>query len=174
MAIPGRLTTAYLTLRMALGEVDAHVLPADEILPAVVDGRAAAGLLLHEGHLSYGDARVHKCLDLGEWWLLETGLPLPLSVNTIRRDLGAGTIAVVSSILREAIRAGLSNRREALAYALQYGRDVDDETVDRFVGMYVNEMTEEFGDEGRQAIDELLTRAAALGLYDEPVRVEFA
>jgi 1,4-dihydroxy-6-naphthoate synthase len=175
IAIPGHLTTAYLTLRMVLGgDFDHEVLPFDEILPAVVEGRVAAGLLIHEGQLTYGAAGVHKCIDLGEWWLLETGLPLPLGVNTIRRDLGAETIASVSSILQEAIRAGLSHRREALAYALQFGRDIDDETVDKFVGMYVNEMTEDVGDEGRQAVSELLTRAAALGLYDEPVRVEFA
>jgi 1,4-dihydroxy-6-naphthoate synthase len=117
---------------------------------------------------------VRKCVDLGEWWLLETGLPLPLGVNTIRADLGAETIAAVSAILQEAIRVGLSHRREALAYALQFGRDIDDETVDKFVGMYVNDLTEDMGDEGRQAIRELLTRASDLGLYDSPVRVDFA
>jgi 1,4-dihydroxy-6-naphthoate synthase len=175
IAIPGHLTTAYLTLRMYLGGDFAHdVMPFDEILPAVVAGSVEAGLLIHEGQLTYGDAGVRKCVDLGEWWLLETGLPLPLGVNTIRADLGADTIAAVSAILQEAIRAGLSHRREALAYALQFGRDIDDETVDRFVGMYVNDLTEDMGDEGRQAIRELLTRASDLGLYEVPVRVEFA
>ncbi len=175
IAIPGHLTTAYLTLRMYLGGDFAHdVLPFEEILPAVVDGRAEAGLLIHEGQLTYADAGVRKCVDLGEWWLLETGLPLPLGVNTIRADLGAETIATVSRVLHEAITAGLSHRREALAYALQFGRDIDDETVDRFVGMYVNDLTEDMGDEGRKAITELLTRASALGLYEAPVRVEFA
>jgi 1,4-dihydroxy-6-naphthoate synthase len=175
IAIPGRMTTAYLTLRMALGgDFEHDVLPFDEILDAVAAGRCEAGLLIHEGQLTYGDAGVAKCLDLGEWWLLETGLPLPLGVNTIRRDLGAESIAVVSGVLREAIRAGLGERREALAYALQFGRDLDDETVDRFVGMYVNDLTEDVGDEGRQAVHELLTRAEGAGLYDAPVRVEFA
>jgi 1,4-dihydroxy-6-naphthoate synthase len=175
IAIPGHLTTAYLTLRMYLGGDFAHdVMPFDEILPAVVGGSVAAGLLIHEGQLTYGDAGVRKCVDLGEWWLLETGLPLPLGVNTIRADLGAETIAAVSAILQEAIRVGLSHRREALAYALQFGRDIDDETVDKFVGMYVNDLTEDMGDEGRQAIRELLTRASDLGLYDSPVRVDFA
>ncbi len=174
IAIPGRLTTAYLTLRMYLGGDFLHdVLPFDQILPAVADGRADAGLLIHEGQLTYGDSGVQKCVDLGEWWLLETGLPLPLGVNTIRRDLGAETIGTVSTVLQEAIRAGLSERREALLYAKQFGRDLDDETVDRFVGMYVNELTCDVGDEGRLAVRELLTRAEAFGLYDAPVRVEF-
>jgi 1,4-dihydroxy-6-naphthoate synthase len=175
IAIPGHLTTAYLTLRMYLGGDFAHdVMPFDEILPAVADGRADAGLLIHEGQLTYGDHGVSKCVDLGEWWLLETGLPLPLGVNTIRADLGAETIAAVSAVLREAIRDGLAHRRQALAYAIQFGRDLDDDTVDRFVGMYVNDLTCDVGDEGRQAISELLTRAQDFGLYDAPVRVEFA
>jgi 1,4-dihydroxy-6-naphthoate synthase len=174
IAIPGRLTTAYLTLRMYLGGEFLHdVMPFDEILPAVADGRVDAGLLIHEGQLTYADSGVRKCIDLGEWWLLETGLPLPLGVNTIRRDLGAETTATVSTVLQEAIRAGLSQRREALAYARRFGRDIDDATVDRFVGMYVNELTCDVGDEGRLAVRELLTRAEAFGLYDAPVRVEF-
>ena len=173
IAIPGRLTTAYLTLRLYLGGDFVHdVLPFDEILPAVAEGRVDAGLLIHEGQLTYGDAGVRKCVDLGEWWLLETGLPLPLGVNTIRRDLGPETIATVSTVLQEAIRAGLAQRREALAYAIQFGRDLDDDTVDRFVGMYVNDLTCDLGDEGRQAIRELYARAA--GFFPEPVRPEFA
>jgi 1,4-dihydroxy-6-naphthoate synthase len=174
IAIPGHLTTAYLTLRMYLGGDFVHdVLPFDEILPAVAEGRADAGLLIHEGQLTYGDAGVRKCVDLGEWWLLETGLPLPLGVNTIRRDLGPATISTVSEVLLKAIRAGLAQRREALAYALQFGRDIDDETVDRFVGMYVNDLTCDVGDEGREAVRELLTRAESFGLYEHPVQVEF-
>jgi 1,4-dihydroxy-6-naphthoate synthase len=174
IAIPGHLTTAYLTLRMYLGGDFVHeVLPFEEILPAVAEGRADAGLLIHEGQLTYGDAGVRKCVDLGEWWLLETGLPLPLGVNTIRRDLGPATISTVSEVLLKAIRAGLAQRREALAYALQFGRDIDDDTVDRFVGMYVNDLTCDVGDEGRQAVRELLTRAESFGLYEHPVQVEF-
>ena len=175
IAIPGQLTTAYLTLRMFLGgDFEHDVLPFDEILPAVVEGRAEAGLLIHEGQLTYAASGVGKCVDLGEWWLLETGLPLPLGVNTIRRDLGDEAIETVSGVLQEAIRVGLAERREALAYAQRFGRDLDGETVDRFVGMYVNDLTCNVGDEGRQAVRELLTRAEALGLYDAPVRVEFA
>jgi 5,8-dihydroxy-2-naphthoate synthase len=175
IAIPGRLTTAYLVLRMYLGGDFIHeAMPFDEILPAVAEGRADAGLLIHEGQLTYADSGVEKCADLGEWWLLETGLPLPLGVNTIRRDLGAETIRTVSAVLQEAIRAGLDQRREALAYARRFGRDLDDETVDRFVAMYVNELTCDLGDEGRQAIRELYARADEMGIYDAPVRAEFA
>ena len=175
IAIPGTLTTAYLVLRMYLGGDFVHdVLPFDEILPAVAEGRVDAGLLIHEGQLTYADAGVEKCADLGEWWLLETGLPLPLGVNTIRRDLGADTIATVSQVLQEAIQAGLDARREALVYARRFGRDLDAETVDRFVGMYVNDLTCDLGDEGRQAIGELYARADEMGIYPAPVRAEFA
>jgi 1,4-dihydroxy-6-naphthoate synthase len=175
IAIPGRLTTAYLVLRMYLGGDFVHdAMPFDEILPAVADGRADAGLLIHEGQLTYSDAGVEKCADLGEWWLLETGLPLPLGVNTIRRDLGGDAIRDVSAALQEAIRVGLDHRQEALGYAREFGRDLDDETVDRFVGMYVNALTCDLGDEGRQAVRELYARADEMGIYPAPVRVEFA
>jgi 1,4-dihydroxy-6-naphthoate synthase len=173
IAIPGLQTTAYLTLRIFLGGDFEHVaMPFDEILPAVADGEVEAGLLIHEGQLTYGDHGVRKSVDLGEWWLLETGLPLPLGVNTIRRDLGPETIATVSAVLQEAIREGLAQRREALAYAIQFGRDIDEDTVDRFVGMYVNDLTCDLGDEGRQAVRELYARAA--DFFPEPVRPEFA
>jgi 1,4-dihydroxy-6-naphthoate synthase len=173
IAIPGLQTTAYMTLRIFLGGDFEHVvMPFDEILPAVAAGDVEAGLLIHEGQLTYGDHGVRKSVDLGEWWLLETGLPLPLGVNTIRRDLGAETIATVSTVLQEAIREGLAQRREALAYAIQFGRDLDDDTVDRFVGMYVNDLTCDLGDEGRQAIRELYARAA--DFFPAPVRAEFA
>jgi 1,4-dihydroxy-6-naphthoate synthase len=175
IAIPGHLTTAYLTLRMYLGGDFAHdVMPFDEILPAVADGRADAGLLIHEGQLTYGDYGVSKCVDLGEWWLLETGLPLPIGVSAIRRDLGAETIATVSAVLLEAIQAGLAQRREALSYAFRFRRGLADEAVDRFVALYVNDLTCDVGDEGRKAVRELLTRAEPFGLWDVPVRVEFA
>jgi 1,4-dihydroxy-6-naphthoate synthase len=159
IVIPGRLTTAYLVLRLALGEPRVRELPFDQILDEVRSGRAEAGLLIHEGQLTYRDHGLAKVLDLGEWWLLETGLPLPLGVNTIRRDLGAETIAEVSAILRESIDAALANRAEALEYALGFGRGMDVERGDRFVGMYVNDLTCDYGDEGRQAVRELLERA---------------
>ena len=167
--VPGELTTAYMVLRLALGGDFPHrELRFDEILPAVERGDAAAGLLIHEGQLTYRDAGLHRCLDLGEWWLLETGLPLPLGVNTIRRDLGEKAIAEVSAILRESIDAALANRDEALTYALGFGRGMDAESGDRFVGMYVNELTCDYGDEGRQAVRELLARAG------HSTQVEFA
>jgi 5,8-dihydroxy-2-naphthoate synthase len=174
IVVPGSLTTAYLVLRMALGaDVRVRALPFDEILPEVAAGRARAGLLIHEGQLTYGDHGLEKCLDLGEWWLLETGLPLPLGVNTARRDLGAETLRTISGVLRASIDAALEHRDEALAYALDFGRGLDGARGDAFVGMYVNELTQDYGDEGRAAVRELLARAEAVGAYDSGVRVEF-
>jgi 1,4-dihydroxy-6-naphthoate synthase len=158
---PGRLTTAYLVLRLALGEdVKVRELPFDRILEEVASGRADAGLLIHEGQLTYGEAGLRKALDLGEWWLGETGLPLPLGVNAARHDLGA-RLTDVSAVLSEAIRTGLEHRDEALAYAEQFGRGIDRETADRFVEMYVNELTCDYGDVGRRAVDELLRRSGS-------------
>ena len=171
--VPGTLTTAFLVLKMALGEFASRVLPFDEILPAVANGDARAGLIIHEGQLTYGDSDLEKCLDLGEWWLLETGLPLPLGVNLVRRDLGDEAVREVSAILRESIDAALEHREEALEYALGFGRGMSSERGDRFIEMYVNELTQDYGDEGRLAVRELLSRAEAAGAYDAPVRVEF-
>jgi 1,4-dihydroxy-6-naphthoate synthase len=159
IVIPGRMTTAYLVLRFALGEgLRVRELPFDTILDEVVSGRADAGLLIHEGQLTYAAAGLAKVLDLGEWWLLETGLPLPLGVNVARRDLG-DRLADVSEVLGEAIRYGLDHRGEALEYARGFGRGIDAETADRFVSMYVNDLTCDYGDEGRAAVAELLRRA---------------
>jgi 1,4-dihydroxy-6-naphthoate synthase len=171
--VPGTLTTAFLVLKMALGEFASRVLPFDEILTAVASGDARAGLIIHEGQLTYGDSDLEKCLDLGEWWLLETCLPLPLGVNLVRRDLGDEAVREVSAILRESIDAGLEHRDEALEYALGFGRGMSSERGDRFIEMYVNELTQDYGDEGRLAVRELLSRAEAAGAYDAPVRVEF-
>ncbi len=174
IAVPGTMTTAFLVLRMYLGGDFAYRTVAfDRILDEVRDGRAEAGLLIHEGQLTYGDAGLRKCVDLGEWWLLETGLPLPLGVNVARRDLGEDRLRELSAILRESIQAGLDNRQEAMRYALQFGRGLDSELADRFVGMYVNELTCDYGEEGRQAVEELLQRAEAIRAFPEPVRVEF-
>jgi 1,4-dihydroxy-6-naphthoate synthase len=173
IVVPGKLTTAFLVLKMALGgDFDCRVLPFDEILPEVASGRARAGLLIHEGQLTYRDEGLRKCLDLGEWWLLETGLPLPLGVNTIRRDLG-DAMHQISGILRASIEAALENREEALDYALGFGRGLDGVRGDRFIDMYVNDLTQDYGDEGRQAVRELLARAEAVGAYEQPVRVQF-
>jgi 1,4-dihydroxy-6-naphthoate synthase len=173
ISVPGRMTTAFLVLRLCLGEFDYREAPFDRILDQVVEGHADAGLLIHEGQLTYGLRGLEKVIDLGEWWLLETGLPLPLGVNAARRDLGKDALREVSAVLEESIRAGLSNRREALAYAGQFGRGLDAELTDRFVGMYVNELTCDYGDEGRAAVQELLRRGDAIGAFPEPVRVEF-
>jgi 1,4-dihydroxy-6-naphthoate synthase len=172
--VPGERTTAFLTLKLYLdGSFPYRVLPFDEILDEVKDGRAQAGLLIHEGQLTYAREGLQKSVDLGEWWLLETGLPLPLGVNVARRDLGPELLRDLSEVLRESIRAALEHREEAMRYALRFGRGLDLGLADRFVGMYVNELTEDYGDEGEQAVRELLRRAEQLGMYDQPVRVEF-
>jgi 1,4-dihydroxy-6-naphthoate synthase len=174
VAVPGRMTTAFLVLRMYLGgEFRYREVPFDRIMEEVEDGRAEAGLLIHEGQLTYGKRGLERVVDLGEWWLLETGLPLPLGINVARRDLGSDTLRELSDVLRDSIRAGLANRDEALAYAMQFGRGLSTELADRFVGMYVNELTEDYGDEGRQAVSELLRRGEEIGAFERPVRVEF-
>ena len=173
IAVPGQLTTAFLVLRMCVGTFRYRELPFDEILEEVGSGRADAGLLIHEGQLTYEAGGLKKAVDLGEWWLLETGLPLPLGANVARRDLGADTLFELSAVLRDSIKAGLDNRDEAMEYALRFGRGLDPELADRFVTMYVNELTCEYGEEGRQAVRELLSRAEELGAYERPVKVEF-
>jgi 1,4-dihydroxy-6-naphthoate synthase len=172
IVVPGRLTTAFLVLGMALGRGFAHrVLPFDRIQDEVKSGAAEAGLLIHEGQLTYADEGLVKVLDLGEWWLLETGLPLPLGVNVARRDVPR--LADLSDVLRESIGAGLANREEATRYALGFARELDTGTADRFIDLYVNELTIDYGDEGRHAVEELLRRAEETGAYQQPVRVEF-
>ena len=162
-----RAKTDEFRARIAKGET------LDQILPEVASGAARAGLLIHEGQLTYGDSGLEKCLDLGEWWLLETGLPLPLGVNTARRDLGPDVLHTLSEVLRESIDAGLENRDAALEYALGFGRGMGTVRGDRFIDMYVNELTRDIGDEGRQAVRELLARAEAVGAYEPGVRVDF-
>jgi 1,4-dihydroxy-6-naphthoate synthase len=177
IAVPGLLTTAFLALRLRLGEFAHVAMPFDEILPAVARGDVEAGLLIHEGQLTYASHGLAKSLDLGEWWQGETGLPLPLGANAVRRDLGADTIHDVTEVLRASISYALAHREQALAYAAGFGRGLDDDLNDRFVGMYVNELTEDYGDDGRRAVRELLERGQALGAFaglERPVAVEFA
>jgi 1,4-dihydroxy-6-naphthoate synthase len=161
IAIPGRLTTAYLGLRLALGTDALRVreLPFDAILDEVASGRAAAGLIIHEGQLTYQDAGLVKLLDTGEWWLAETGLPLPLSLIGVRRDVERA--ADLSAVLREAIDAALANREEAMAFAAGFGRGVDAATADAFVAMYVNDLTLDMGERGRAAVAEVLRRVGS-------------
>jgi 1,4-dihydroxy-6-naphthoate synthase len=173
IVVPGTMTTAFLVLRLYLGDFAYRALPFDRILDEVKSGRADAGLLIHEGQLTYAAEGLDKLVDLGEWWLLETGLPLPLGVNTARRDLGDEALRDLSDVLRESIDAGLRNREEAMRYALGFGRGLDERLADRFVGMYVNELTQDYGNEGRAAVEELLRRGEAAGAFREPVRVEF-
>jgi 1,4-dihydroxy-6-naphthoate synthase len=174
IAVPGKMTTAFLVLRMFLGQDFRYrEVPFDEIMDEVESGRARAGLLIHEGQLTYASEGLQKIVDLGEWWLLETGLPLPLGVNVARRDLGDDALRRLSSVLRRSIEAGLDAREEALEYALQYGRGLDAGLADRFVGMYVNELTQDYGEEGRQAVAELLRRGEEIGAFPGEVRVDF-
>jgi 1,4-dihydroxy-6-naphthoate synthase len=172
IVVPGRLTTAFLTARLALGDFRSRELPFDLILDEVLSGRAGAGLVIHEGQLTYEEAGLVKVLDLGEWWLLETGLPLPLGVNVARRDIGE-RLPDLSDVLLASIKSGLKNRQEAVRYAMRFGRGIDAALADRFVSMYVNELTCDFGDEGRQAVEELLRRGDEIGAFPAPVRLEF-
>jgi 1,4-dihydroxy-6-naphthoate synthase len=169
---PGRMTTAFLTLRLALGNFGHRELPFDRILDEVASGRADAGLVIHEGQLTYEAEGLHKVLDLGEWWLLETGLPLPLGVNLARRDIG-DRLHDLSAVLLDSIQTGLANRREAARYAMRYGRGIDRNTTERFIDMYVNELTCDFGDEGRRAVEELLRRGEEIGAFPAPVRLDY-
>jgi 1,4-dihydroxy-6-naphthoate synthase len=174
IAVPGRTTTAFLVLRLLLGrEFRFREVPFDLVLDEVESGRSPAGLVIHEGQLTYAAHGLHRVVDLGEWWLLETGLPLPLGINVARRDLGADVLRDLAAILGESIAVGLRRRPEALSYAIEFGRGLDRALADRFVGMYVNELTEEYGEEGRQAVVELLRRGEELGAFATPVRVEF-
>jgi 1,4-dihydroxy-6-naphthoate synthase len=173
IVVPGTLTTAFLTLRLVLGDFPHRELPFEEIPDEVVSGRANAGLLIHEGQLTFESYGLVKVLDLGEWWLLETGLPLPLGVMVARRDLGEQVLHDVSEVLGEAIQCGLDHRAEALEYAVQFGRGIDAAVADRFVSMYVNELTQDYGREGRQAVIELLRRGEAIRAFPEAVEVEF-
>ncbi len=173
IAVPGKMTTAFLVLRMYLGDFAYRVAPFDEIIDQVKSGEAQAGLLIHEGQLTYRAEGLQKLVDLGEWWLLETGLPLPLGVNVARRDLGENTLRSLSAVLADSISAGLANRTEAMRYALQFGRGLDTALGDRFVGMYVNELTQDYGEEGREAVRELLRRGEAIGAFESPVHVDF-
>ena len=175
IAIPGTLTTAYLALRLYEPDFEYVVVPFDQIEDFVLQGKADAGLLIHEGQLTYADNGLRKIVDLGEWWADRTGgLPLPLGGNIIRRDLGPETIAKVSKLLHDSIAYALSHRKDAVEYAQQFGRGLDKEKTDRFVGMYVNDLTLGYGDRGRLAVERLMAEAFEKGLIPHPVPVEFA
>ncbi len=179
IAVPGTLTTAFLTLKLLFESIGAmhklafEVIPFDAIIPAVASGQFDAGLIIHEGQLTFRNQGLHLVRDLGVWWQESTGLPLPLGGNVVRKDLGAATMREVSSLIKLSIRYALDHRREALEYALQYARDMDVTLADQFVGMYVNDWTLDYGDRGRAAIRKLLSEAHRAGIIPQPVELEF-
>ena len=174
IAVPGTMTTAFLALRLLLPEGFRHeVLPFDQIIGAVASGMFDAGLIIHEGQLTFQDQGLHLVVDLGVWWQERTGLPLPLGGNVVRRDLGDQTIRLISRFLKQSIRYGLEHRQDALTYALKYARDMDRGLADRFVGMYVNDWTLDYGERGRAAVQRLLEEAHKAGVISQPVKVEF-
>ena len=173
IAVPGKLTTAYLALKLFQPDFVEVVLPFDQIKDAVVDGTVDLGLLIHEGQLTFQDRGLHLWTDLGEWWFGETGLPLPLGGNVVRRDLGPAVVAQVARDLKASIVYALAHRRPALEHAKQFNRGIGDEKTDRFVGMYVNDWTVDYGERGREAVRELLRRGHAAGLIPHAVQVEF-
>lgn len=174
IAVPGLMTTAYLTLRLCLGDLKTVVVPFDQIMDAVERGDVDAGLLIHEGQLTYSARGFHKVIDLGEWWMNETGLPLPLGGNAIKKSLGSELIGKISTLLRESIQYGLENREAAVRHSMKYGRGMAENLTDKFVGMYVNDYTIDYGERGREAVRRLLERAHEAGIIPRPVRLEFA
>jgi len=173
IAVPGKLTTAYLALMLFAPGIEVEVVPFDQIIPQVLEGKYEAGLIIHEGQLTYGKSGLQRVVDLGKWWQKVTGLPLPLGGNAIRRSLGAETIASVSQALRDSIQYAIDHREEALAYAMQFARDLDTQLADKFVGMYVNERTLDYGDDGREAVRRLLDMGHKAGIIPMTPRVEW-
>ena len=179
IAVPGTLTTAFLTLKLLYASIGAAdkltfgVVPFDEIIPAVQSGKYDAGLIIHEGQLTFQNQGLHLVVDLGVWWQDRTGLPLPLGGNVVRKDLGTETMHRVSKLIKQSIQYSLDHRADALQYALQYARDMDVTLADKFVGMYVNEWTLDYGDRGRAAVKALLDAGHAAGIIPTPTAVEF-
>ena len=173
IGIPGTLTSAFLALRLHTPEFAYEVIPFDEIIAAVVKGWVDAGLLIHEGQLTYQEDGLRKIFDLGVWWKAETGLPLPMGGNAIKRDLGPELIREVSELLRKSIRYSLSNREDALQYAMQFARDMEPELADRFVALWVNDLTLDYTERGREAVRKLLSEGYENGIIPNRVSVEF-
>jgi len=174
LAIPGTLTTAYLALKLFAPKIETVVVPFDQIIPEILEGKHQAGLIIHEGQLSYEKSGLYRLLDLGKWWHEQTGLPLPLGGNAIRRELGPELIATINKALKDSIQYALDHREEALAYAMQFARDLDPQMADRFVGMYVNERTLDYGADGREAVTKLLDMGYKAGIIPHQPRVEWA
>jgi len=175
VAIPGKLTTAHLALKLWNPDVETLIVSFDEVFEAVESGECSAGVVIHEGQLTWGDRGLHSVVDLGKWWKEETGGPLPLGANGIRKDLAPGLRQRLCQLLSDSVNYALDHREEALAYAIRYARDLeqDAERSDRFVGMYVNEWTRSYGDAGRKAVQQLLDRGFEAGIIDRSVRAEF-
>ena len=174
IAVPGTLTTAFLTLKLLLGShVSYDIVPFDQIIDAVASGKFDAGLIIHEGQLTFQNQGLHLVVDLGVWWQQQTGLPLPLGGNVVRKDLGAEAMKEISRLIKQSIRYSLDHRQDALTYALNYARDMDRDLADKFVGMYVNDWTLDYGQRGREAISRLLSEAHKAGIIPSPVQAEF-
>jgi 1,4-dihydroxy-6-naphthoate synthase len=174
IAVPGKLTTAYLALKIFAPQIETAVVPFDQIIPSLIEGKYEAGLIIHEGQLTYERSGLQRIVDLGRWWREKTDLPLPLGGNAIRRSLGAELIREISRALRESIQYALDHRSEALQYAMQFARDLDPQLADRFVGMYVNQRTLDYGDDGKTAIERLLQMGYEAGIVPIQPRIEFA
>jgi len=174
IAVPGTMTTAYLALKLFAPDIVTEVVPFDDIIPKVLQGKYEAGLIIHEGQLTFNKAGLHKIVDMGKWWHDQTGLPLPLGGNAIRRDLGSKLMNSCCTALRDSIQYALDNRDEALQYAMQFARDLDVQMADKFVGMYVNERTLDYGKDGREAIVKLLELGYEAGIIPQRPNVEFA
>jgi 1,4-dihydroxy-6-naphthoate synthase len=173
IAVPGTLTTAYLALKLFAPGGEVEVVPFDQIIPQILEGKHEAGLIIHEGQLTYSKVGLQRVVDLGKWWQKVTGLPLPLGGNAIRRSLGPETIASVTQALRDSIQYAMDHREEALAYAMQFARDLDTQLADKFVGMYVNERTLDYGADGREAVRRLLDMGHKAGIIPQRPRVEW-
>ena len=173
IAIPGTLTTAYLALKLFAPGIETEVVPFDQIIPQVLEGKFEAGLIIHEGQLTYAKSGLNKVVDLGKWWRDMTGLPLPLGGNAIKRELGPEVMAKVCRALRDSIQHALDHREQALQYAMQFARDLDTHLADQFVGMYVNERTLDYGDDGRRAVEKLLDMGYRAGVIPHPAKVEW-
>jgi 1,4-dihydroxy-6-naphthoate synthase len=173
IAVPGKLTTAYLALKLFAPGIEVEVVPFDQIIPQVVEGKYEAGLIIHEGQLTYAKSGLHRVVDLGKWWQKVTGLPLPLGGNAIRRALGQELMLKVGAALRDSIQYALDHRESALAYAMQFARDLDSQAADKFVGMYVNERTLDYGPDGREAVRRLLDMGHKAGIIPHAAKVEF-
>jgi 1,4-dihydroxy-6-naphthoate synthase len=173
IAVPGTLTTAYLALQLFAPGIETEVVPFDQIIPQVLEGKYEAGLIIHEGQLTYDKSGLHRIVDLGKWWQKVTGLPLPLGGNAIRRSLGPDLMLAATNALRDSIQYALDHREEALAYAMQFARELDTQTADRFVGMYVNERTLDYGPDGREAVRRLLDMGHKAGIIGPEARVDW-